>query len=146
MEKEELKQLFQEELNQFKSSLSKFIDKDGLEKSFSDFKSEIEKKYEDFATKEILEGLKKSVEEQGRLLTKLEKQGKSEEKSDFREKLESAIKAFNPDNHNEKQFFATTQKAIYSNSFTNDTNAMRIQGVGEIKRGVPYIRNLFSIH
>ena len=147
MEKEELKALFQEELKSFKENMSKFIDQDGLNKAFENFKSEISKQYEGIESqKEEFAKLEKAVLEQGTEIAKIAKQGNGNaEKSDFREKLEAAIKEFDLNNTSSKQFFPTTTKAVYSTNFTNDTAAYRTSGIGEIKRGMPYMRSLFTV-
>lgn len=145
MELTELKALFQEELKTFKEALPKFVDQAGLDKAFKDFNAEMVTKFEAIDTvKTDLASLQKSVEAQGVALGKMSKSG-GETKSDFREKLEGAIKAFNKDDMNAKQFFPTTQKSVLSSNFSNDTNAYRPSGVGEIKRGMPYMRDLFTI-
>lgn len=145
MEVTELKALFQEELKTFKEALPKFVDQAGLDKAFKDFNTEMATKFETIDTvKTDLASLQKSVELQGVALGKMSKSG-GEAKSDFREKLEGAIKAFNKDDMNAKQFFPTTQKSVLSSNFSNNTNAYRPSGVGEIKRGMPYMRDLFTI-
>lgn len=146
MEKEELKALFAEELKAFKDTLPKYADKESVDTAFKNFNAEITAKFEGIVKQSDLDKLSDAVKAQGTLLAEMKQnQPSGAAKNDFREKLAEAVKNFNPGNPAEKQSFVTTRKAVYSTSFTSDTDSFQVSGVGEIKRGVPFIREAFQI-
>ena len=145
MEKEELKTILDEQLKSFKESLSKFIDEDGMKKALADFKTDIEKQFGDAVKSADFKTLEDAVKTQGELLSANSLQSAKTEKSfaeTFKEKLPDIEKAIKS---GQNIAFPTTRKAISGSNFTNDTMAYRTAGVGEIKRGVPFLRDLFQV-
>lgn len=145
MTKEEL----QAELKEFKNSLSEFATVEGLNKAFSEFKSELEKKFEGQIDKSVIEKLEKQVEKQGELLTSLKLAGGNQGVKTLKDQLkesEAEITKMVQNGGAGRIEIKTTLKAVQSTSITSDTNALRPQALpGEIHRGVPYLRNLFPV-
>lgn len=148
MEKEELKKMFAEELKAFKEELMpKFIDKDGMNKAFEDFKAEMKTQYEDAITEKKMESAfeKFSAELQKDFDKLRESNAKGQEKS-LRDILaEKSAELEDLAKTGKKLVVATTRKNVTSSNFTDDTYAYRESGVGQIQRGLEYIRNLFTV-
>jgi len=145
VEKEELKTILDEQLKSFKESLPKFIDEDGMKKALADFKTDIEKQFGDAVKSADFKTLEDAVKAQGELLSANSLQSGKTEKSfaeTFKEKLPDIEKAIKS---GQNIAFPTTRKAISGSNFTNDTMAYRTAVVGEIKRGVPFLRDLFQV-
>lgn len=144
MEKEELVKTMNETLDSFKKSLPAFIDKQGLDTAFADFKKEQEKSFGDAIAKG-LESLEEVVKKQGETLASIKNQT-PEKKSSFRELLVANKEAFETmikANGEGLVRINTTVKTVSSANATSDTDSYQDRGVGQIQRGMPYMRDLF---
>jgi HK97 family phage major capsid protein len=145
MEKEELKSILDAQFDAFKSSLPKFVDEAGMKKAFADFKTDITAELGDAVKASDFKSLEEAVKAQGIAIAENNLRGEQTVKGfkdDFKEKLvdiQEAIKA------GRAFAFPTSRKAINSTNFTSDTMAYRASGVGEIKRGMPFLRDLFQV-
>lgn len=137
----ELVKLFQEELKTFVEK-SNFLTKENVDLVISDFRKDMEAKFGDVATKKDFEKLSDDVTAE---IAKNQNKKSENTGEDFKKQLHDAIKNFNTADPYSKSQIVTTQKAVYSTSIGSDTGAMRIAGVGEIRRGVPYVRNLLNV-
>ena len=148
MEKEELKKMFAEELQAFKNEmLPKFIDKDGMTKAFDDFKTEMKSQYSEGITeKKLDEALEKFSAEIQKDFDKLRQSNEKTKEKTLREVLVEKMSEIDEVVKTGKKFYVpTTVKNVTSANFTDDTMAYRESGVGQIQRGLEYIRNLFSV-
>jgi len=145
MNEEELKALMDEQFTAFKASLGQFADKESMETALGVFKEELNAKFEGLLTNEKFEELETAMKAQGAVMTALKLAGDSKEKS-FREILkenhEDMVKAV----ANSVPFsINATVKTVTSANSTASTLAARQGGVGQIQRGMPYIRDMFNV-
>lgn len=148
MEKEELKAILDTQFKAFKESLPSFIDEAGMTKALADFKTDIQKELGEQVKAEEFKALEEAVIAQGVLLQenslKADQQVKTFAKL-FAEKTAEVAEMIKSGGSG-KVLIPTTLKAIQSTSITSDTMAYRTAGgVGEIKRGVPFMRDLFQV-
>jgi HK97 family phage major capsid protein len=147
MEKEELKAILDVQFKAFKESLPSFVDEAGMTKALADFKNDISKELGEAVKAADFKTLEEAVKAQGIILQanslKADAQVKSFAKL-FAEKA-SEVKAMVENGGSGKVLIPTTLKAIQSTSVTSDTMAYRSAGVGEIKRGMPFMRDLFQV-
>lgn len=145
MEKEELKALFQEELGALKGVLA--TQSEETKKALKEeFKADMLKQFEGVITEKQLDAaLEKMSREISKDIEKMRGNGGAPEKS-FRDALAEKLNAFDDVLKGQKKVhIATTRKAVSSSNFTDDTMAYRESGVGQIQRGMEYMRNLFTI-
>lgn len=148
MEKEELKAMFAEELKAFKSEmLPRFIDKDGMNKAFEDFKAELKTQYESAITEKQMEAaLEKFSTEIQKDFDKLRESNEKKAEKSLRDiMVEKSAEIDEMTKTGKKFYIPTTRKNVTSANFTDDTFAYRESGVGQIHRGLEYMRNLFTV-
>ena len=141
----EIKEMIQKEFESFKSELGNFVDKEGLQKAIEDFKSDIASKYDATELKTKFTEIEEAVKTQGSLLQSMKLQGEDNVKS-FKDQLVEMKSTI--DDNIAKGFTTTiytTRKAIESTSVTNGTLSFRDNQVGQIQRGVPYLRDLLQV-
>jgi len=141
---EELKKALNEQFESFKKSLPNFVDKSGLDLAFTEFKAEQEKMYGDAVAKAI-EPLENAVKEQGVVLAAMKNANPTKEKglgnllSENKAAFEEMVKA----GGSGKIEIHTSFKAVTEASVGNDTNMYRDPVIGQIHRGMPFMRSLF---
>lgn len=144
MEKEELVKTINDSLDSFKKSLPAFVDKTSLDTAFADFKVEVQKSFGEEASKAIA-SLEDTVKKQGETLAAMKNQVPEKKKSfrdllvDNKEAFDTMIKA----NGEGLVRINTTVKTVSSANATSDTDSYQDRGVGQIQRGMPYMRDLF---
>ena len=142
-------EFFNKEFEAFQKNLGSFNTKEGIDKAFADFKTDIEKQYKDNVNKEDFDKLEKAIIKQGEALAALKLQGGNTPEKTLKQLLtenKEAIDKMIEEGGAGRIEIKTTTKAISGASVTSDTNAYRIAGLpGEIHRGVPYLRNLFQV-
>jgi HK97 family phage major capsid protein len=144
MDKEELVKTINDSLDSFKKSLPAFVDKTSLDTAFADFKVEVQKSFGEEASKAIAP-LEEIVKKQGETLAAMKNQVPEKKKS-FRDLLVANKEAFDTmikANGEGLVRINTTVKTVSSANATSDTDSYRDGGVGQIQRGMPYMRDLF---
>jgi HK97 family phage major capsid protein len=144
MDKEELVKTINDSLDSFKKSLPAFVDKTSLDTAFADFKVEVQKSFGEEASKAIA-SLEDTVKKQGETLAAMKNQVPEKKKS-FRDLLVANKEAFDTmikANGEGLVRINTTVKTVSSANATSDTDSYRDGGVGQIQRGMPYMRDLF---
>ena len=141
---EELKKAMNEALESFKKSLPAFIDDASMKTAFADFKKEMETAYGDAITKG-LSSLEEKIKTQGEVLASMKNVTPQKAKS-FRDLLienkaefDAMIKA----NGAGLVRISTSLKTVSTANATADTDSYQDKGVGQIQRGMPYMRDLF---
>ena len=141
---EELKKAMNEALEGFKKSLPAFVDDASLKTAFADFKKEMQTAYGEEITKG-LSSLEDKIKEQGEVLASMKNATPAKTKS-FRELLvenkgefDAMIKA----NGAGLVRISTSLKTVSTANATSDTDSYQDRGVGQIQRGMPYMRDLF---
>ena len=144
MDKDELKNVISEQLDSFKKSLPNFIDEKSLDTAFGNFRSEIEGKFGDAVEKGIKD-LSEAVKKQGETLSAMKNQsaGKSKSFEDLLKDKSSEFDAMIKAGGAGMISINTSLKTVQSSNVGSDTNAFRDQNVGQIQRGMPYMRDLF---
>lgn len=144
MDKDELKNVISEQLDSFKKSLPNFIDEKSLDTAFSNFRSEIEGKFGDAVEKGIKD-LSEAVKKQGETLSAMKNQsaGKSKSFEDLLKEKSGEFDAMIKAGGAGMISINTSLKTVQSSNVGSDTNAFRDQNVGQIQRGMPYMRDLF---
>jgi len=144
MDKDELKNVISEQLDSFKKSLPNFIDEKSLDTAFSNFRSEIEGKFGDAVEKGIKD-LSEAVKKQGEVLSSMKNQsaGKSKSFEDLLKEKSGEFDAMIKAGGAGMISINTSLKTVQSSNVDSDTNAFRDQNVGQIQRGMPYMRDLF---
>jgi len=144
MDKDELKNVISEQLDSFKKSLPNFIDEKSLDTAFSNFRSEIEGKFGDAVEKGIKD-LSEAVKKQGETLSAMKNQsaGKSKSFDDLLKEKSGEFDAMIKAGGAGMISINTSLKTVQSSNVGSDTNAFRDQNVGQIQRGMPYMRDLF---
>lgn len=144
MDKDELKNVISEQLDSFKKSLPNFIDEKSLDTAFKNFRSEIEGKFGDAVEKGIKD-LSEAVKKQGEVLSSMKNQsaGKSKSFDDLLKDKSSEFEAMIKAGGAGMISINTSLKTVQSSNVGSDTNAFRDQNVGQIQRGMPYMRDLF---
>lgn len=143
---EELKKALNEQFESFKKSLPNFVDKTGLDLAFSEFKAEQEKMYGDAVAKAI-EPLESAVKTQGEVLAAMKNAAPTKHKglgellTENKEAFDQMIKA----GGGGMVKIETSLKTVSSANATADTDSYQDGGVGQIQRGMPYMRDLFPI-
>lgn len=144
MEKEELVKTINDSLDSFKKSLPAFVDKTSLDTAFADFKVEVQKSFGEEASKAIA-SLEDTVKKQGETLAAMKNQVPEKKKS-FRDLLVANKEAFDTmikANGEGLVRINTTVKTVSTANATADTDSYQDRGVGQIQRGMPYMRDLF---
>jgi HK97 family phage major capsid protein len=144
MDKEELVKTINDSLDSFKKSLPAFVDKTSLDTAFADFKVEVQKSFGEEASKAIAP-LEEIVKKQGETIAAMKNQAPEKKKS-FRDLLVANKEAFDTmikANGEGLVRINTTVKTVSSANATSDTDSYRDGGVGQIQRGMPYMRDLF---
>lgn len=144
MDKEELVKTINDSLDSFKKSLPAFVDKTSLDTAFADFKVEVQKSFGEEASKAIA-SLEDTVKKQGETLSAMKNQVPEKKKS-FRDLLVANKEAFDTmikANGEGLVRINTTVKTVSSANATSDTDSYQDRGVGQIQRGMPYMRDLF---
>lgn len=144
MDKDELKNVISEQLDSFKKSLPNFIDEKSLDTAFGNFRSEIEGKFGDAVEKGIKD-LSEAVKKQGETLSAMKNQsaGKSKSFEDLLKEKSGEFDAMIKAGGAGMISINTSLKTVQSSNVGSDTNAFRDQNVGQIQRGMPYMRDLF---
>lgn len=144
MDKDELKNVIGEQLDSFKKSLPNFIDEKSLDTAFGNFRSEIEGKFGDAVEKGIKD-LSEAVKKQGETLSAMKNQsaGKSKSFEDLLKEKSGEFDAMIKAGGAGMISINTSLKTVQSSNVGSDTNAFRDQNVGQIQRGMPYMRDLF---
>lgn len=144
MDKDELKNVISEQLDSFKKSLPNFIDEKSLDTAFKNFRSEIEGKFGDAVEKGIKD-LSEAVKKQGETLSAMKNQsaGKSKSFEDLLKEKSGEFDAMIKAGGAGMISINTSLKTVQSSNVGSDTNAFRDQNVGQIQRGMPYMRDLF---
>ena len=144
MDKDELKNVISDQLDGFKKSLPNFIDEKSLDTAFGNFRSEIEGKFGDAVEKGIKD-LSEAVKKQGETLSAMKNQsaGKSKSFEDLLKDKSSEFDAMIKAGGAGMISINTSLKTVQSSNVGSDTNAFRDQNVGQIQRGMPYMRDLF---
>lgn len=144
--KEELKALFAEELKALKNVLVN-QNEETIKTLKNDFKEDMQKQFEGVITEKQLDAaLEKMSREISKEVEKL-KQAQPQVEKTFRESLAEKISDIDEvlKTAGKKSYIATTRKNVVAANFTSDTYAYRESGVGQIQRGMEYVRNLFTI-
>lgn len=143
---EEMKAALAAELKAFQESLTGFADKASMEKALSEFKADMAKQLEGAITKDSFETLEKAIKAQGEVISALKLQGGNSPKENFKSILTNKIGEIeeNLSKGHDTQVF-TAIKDVMSGNVTPNTLAYRETQVGQIPRGVPYIRDLVQV-
>lgn len=142
MTQEELKAALGSELEGFKKTLPSMQDIQSVQNALKDFQSDIEKKFDGIVTNEQFAELKNAAEKQGEILAEIQRKGQNTEKTfaeQYKENVAGIAKAIS---EGKPYSFGTTRKAVTSASITNNTNAYRIEGVGQLQQGIPFVADL----
>lgn len=142
---EEMKAALQAEFAAFKSSLPNFQSKEDAQKAFNDFKADTEKKFDGLTTKEDFTKLEDAMKVQGELLQSMKSQQPTKVKSlsNLLTENKAAFESMVEKGGEGKIEIKTTFKAVSEASVGSDTNAFRDNVVGQIHRGVAFMRDLF---
>lgn len=145
----EIKTAIAEELKAFGETLKSFQTKEDMTKAFEEFKTDIGKKFENQIDKSEFEKLEAAMKVQGETLAALKLNSGSQIEKSLKDLLienKSELEAMANAGGNGKLEIKTTVKAVQSTSITSDTMAARPKPLpGEIKRGMPYLRDLFQV-
>ena len=142
MTQEELKAALGSELEGFKKSLPSMQDIKSVETALAVFKGEIEKKFDGIVTNEQVAELKAAAEKQGEILAEIQRKGESKDKTFAEQYKENSAKLIESIQAGKSYNFGTTRKAVTAASITNNTNAYRVDGVGQLQRGIPFVADL----
>ncbi len=144
MDKDELKNVISEQLESFKKSLPNFIDEKSLETAFKQFRSDIEGKFGEEVAKGTKD-LEEAVRKQGEVLGAMKNQSEAKAKSfeDLLKGKSSEFDAMIKAGGAGMISIKTSLKTVQSSNVGSDTGAFRDQSVGQIQRGMPYMRDLF---
>mgnify|MGYP000854859479 CR=1 FL=1 len=142
MTQEELKAALGSELEGFKKTLPSMQDIQSVQNALKDFQSDIEKKFDGIVTNEQFAELKNAAEIQGNLLAEIQRKGQNTEKTFAEQYKENASAIAKAISEGKPYSFGTTRKAVTAASITNNTNAYRIEGVGQSQRGIPFVADL----
>ncbi len=142
MTQEELKAALGSELEGFKKSLPSMQDIKSVETALADFKGEIEKKFDGIVTNEQFAELKNAAEKQGEILAEMQRKGESKDKTFAEQYKENVAKLSESIQSGKSYSFVTTRKAVTAASITNNTNAYRVDGVGQLQQGIPFVADL----
>jgi HK97 family phage major capsid protein len=144
MDKDELKTVIGEQLESFKKSLPNFIDEKSLETAFKQFRSDIEGKFGEAVEKGIKD-LSEAVKKQGEVLSSMKNQSTGRVKSfeDLLKEKSGEFDAMIKAGGAGMISINTSLKTVQSSNVGSDTGAFRDQSVGQIQRGMPYMRDLF---
>lgn len=142
MTQEELKAALGSELEGFKKTLPSMQDIQSVQNALKDFQSDIEKKFDGIVTNEQFAELKNAAEKQGEILAEMQRKGQNTEKTFAEQYKENVAKLSESIQAGKSYNFGTTRKAVTAASITNNTNAYRIEGVGQLQRGIPFVADL----
>lgn len=142
MTQEELKAALGSELEGFKKSLPSMQDIKSIETALADFKGEIEKKFDGIVTNEQFAELKNAAEKQGEILAEMQRKGESKDKTFAEQYKENVAKLSESIQSGKSYSFVTTRKAVTAASITDNTNAYRVDGVGQLQGGIPFVADL----
>lgn len=138
---QELKEALAKELQTFKESLPKMEDLESSQKAFTEFKTDIEERFDGVVKSSELKELQDIVEKQGEILQ--EQKLNSQKNVSFVDTLKSQLADFEEVSKNladgRALRFETSRKAVTASNFTDSTVAFRENEVNEIPRGMPYI-------
>jgi len=142
MTQEELKAALGSELEGFKKTLPSMQDIQSVQNALKDFQDEISKKFDGVVTSSQFDELKAAAEIQGNLLAEIQRKGQNTEKTFAEQYKENASAIAKAISEGKPYSFGTTRKAVTAASITNNTNAYRIEGVGQSQRGIPFVADL----
>jgi len=142
MTQEELKAALGSELEGFKKTLPSMQDIQSVQTALKDFQDEISKKFDGVVTNEQFAELKNAAEKQGEILAEMQRKGQNTEKTFAEQYKENVAKLSESIQAGKSYKFGTTRKAVTDASITNNTNAYRIEGVGQLQRGIPFVADL----
>jgi len=142
MTQEELKAALGSELEGFKKTLPSMQDIQSVQTALKDFQDEISKKFDGVVTNEQFAELKNAAEKQGEILAEMQRKGQNTEKTFAEQYKENVAKLSESIQAGKSYNFGTTRKAVTDASITNNTNAYRIEGVGQLQRGIPFVADL----
>lgn len=142
MTQEELKAALGSELEGFKKTLPSMQDIQSVQTALKDFQDEISKKFDGVVTSSQFDELKAAAEIQGNLLAEIQRKGQNTEKTFAEQYKENAAGIAKAISEGKPYSFGTTRKAVTAASITNNTNAYRIEGVGQLQRGIPFVADL----
>ena len=142
MTQEELKAALGSELEGFKKTLPSMQDIQSVQTALKDFQDEISKKFDGVVTNEQFAELKNAAEKQGEILAEMQRKGQNTEKTFAEQYKENVAKLSESIQAGKSYKFGTTRKAVTAASITNNTNAYRIEGVGQLQRGIPFVADL----
>lgn len=142
MTQEELKAALGSELEGFKKTLPSMQDIQSVQNALKDFQDEISKKFDGVVTSSQFDELKAAAEIQGNLLAEIQRKGQNTEKTFAEQYKENAAGIAKAISEGKPYSFGTTRKAVTAASITNNTNAYRIEGVGQLQRGIPFVADL----
>jgi HK97 family phage major capsid protein len=146
MTPEELKQALAEEIKAFKETFKGYVDEAGLKKSLEDFTTDVMKKF-DASNEELksqITDLTKIVGTQGAEIVAnnlASKEVKKTFKQEYSEKLEEITDAISKGQATQ----IYTSKDVLSTNITDGTLGFRDSAVGQIARGVAFVRDLFQV-
>ena len=143
MTQEELKAALGSELEGFKKTLPSMQDIQSVQTALKDFQDEISKKFDGVVTNEQFAELKNAAEKQGEILAEMQRKGQNTEKTFAEQYKENVAKLSESIQAGKSYKFGTTRKAVTAASITTNTNAYRIEGVGQLQRGIPFVADLF---
>lgn len=145
MDENKLKEILSSEVDSLKESLSHFVKAEDMQKEISDLKKSIDNQNIK-GLEEKMSSLEKAAEQQGLILAKIKETG-SKERETFKDQLSAKIEEIGNLETNEKGkvSIGTTRKAVTASSITDDTRFQYIPGVGQIQRGMPWLRDLFPV-
>jgi HK97 family phage major capsid protein len=145
MEKEEMKALFGEELKELKSVLVNQTE-ETIKTLKEDFKADMLKQFEGVLTQKQLDAAMEKMSREMSKEIEAMKDAKPEVEKSFRDALAEKIADIDEVlKGSKKSYIPTTRKSVSSANFSADTMAYRESGVGQIQRGMEYVRNLFTI-
>ena len=142
MTQEELKAALGSELEGFKKTLPSMQDIQSVQTALKDFQDEISKKFDGVVTSSQFDELKAAAEKQGEILAEIQRKGQNTEKTFAEQYKENAAGIAKAISEGKPYSFGTTRKAVTAASITNNTNAYRVDGVGQLQLGIPFVADL----
>ncbi len=142
MTQEELKAALGSELEGFKKTLPSMQDIQSVQTALKDFQDEISKKFDGVVTSSQFDELKAAAEKQGEILAEIQRKGQNTEKTFAEQYKENAAGIAKAISEGKPYSFGTTRKAVTAASISSNTNAYRVDGVGQLQRGIPFVADL----
>lgn len=148
MTKEEAAAAVKEEITAFEGKLKNFATKEDLNKGLADFKEDVIKRVDGADKSEDFARLEKAVKEQGEMLTSMKNQSEGQARKSVGMMLrenDAALKAMYEAGGAGKLELKTTTKDVLMAGVSGNTLAYRDSNIGQLYRGMPFIRDLMPV-